>query len=233
MRREGYELQVGQPQVLFKEIDGRKCEPIEHLVVDVPAESAGKVIEMVSMRRGELNVMEPKGDLQHLEFYIPSRGLIGLRSNMLTATSGEAIMAHRFHEYQPMKGEIPGRHYGVVISKDIGPAVAYAMFQLSERCTFFIESGVDVYGGQVIGYTNKPGDLVVNVQKTKQLTNVRASGSDDAIVLEPPVRMSLEQCLEFIEADEYVEVTPQSIRIRKIYLDENDRKRYAKQLAIA
>lgn len=231
MRREGYELQVGQPQVLFREIDGVRNEPIESLVVDVPEESAGKVIELVTQRKGELVVMQPKGDLQHLEFNIPSRGIIGLRSDVLTATAGEAVMAHRFVDYQPYKGPIPGRPGGVIVSQGTGPAIAYSMFKLQDRGKFIIEAGVDVYGGQVVGITPRSEELVVNLQKAKQLTNVRASGSDDAILLEPPLRLSLEQSLEFIEGDEYVEITPQSIRIRKIYLDENDRKRNAKKLA--
>jgi len=230
MRREGYELQVGQPQVIIKEIDGVKCEPIEHLVVDVPPESAGKVIEMVSMRRGEMTVMLPKGDYTHLEFHIPSRGLIGLRSNLLTATSGEAIMSHRFMEYQPMKGDIPSRTKGVLISKETGPIVGYALFNLNDRGKFFVAPGEEAYGGMIIGDTPRTQDLVVNVQKAKQLTNIRASGSDEAIALEPPVKMSLEECLEYINGDEYVEITPQNIRLRKIYLDENERKRHAKKL---
>jgi GTP-binding protein len=230
MRREGYELQVGQPQVIFKEIDGKRCEPIEHLVVDVPEESAGKVIEMVSMRRGEMTVMEPKADYTHLEFYIPSRGLIGLRSQMLTATSGEAIMSHRFHEYQPYRGDIPQRRHGVLISKETGPVAAYALFNLSDRGSFFIAPGEEAYGGMIIGDTPRQHDLVVNVQKGKAHSNVRASGSDEAIVLEPPLRMSLEESLEYIGPDEYVEVTPQHIRLRKIYLDENERKRMSKKL---
>jgi GTP-binding protein len=229
MRREGYELAVGQPQVLYKEIDGVVNEPIEILVVDVPEASSGTVIQMVSQRRGELTVMEPKGDLQHLEFYVPSRGLIGLRSELLTATSGEAIMSHRFYEYQPKKGEIPGRGHGVLISKGTGPASAFAMWQLSERAVFFIEGGVDVYTGQVVGKTPRPDDMVVNVQKTKQLTNMRATGSDEAVTLPPPLRMSLEQALEYIEGDELVEVTPQSIRLRKIYLDESERKKHERK----
>lgn len=228
MRREGYEFQVGQPQVLFKEIDGKIHEPIEVLVVDVPQESAGTVIQMVSERKGDLTIMEPKGDLQHLEFFIPSRGLIGLRSEMLTATAGEAIMAHRFHEYQPKKGEIPGRGHGVLISKGTGEASDFAMWGLSERAAFYIPGGVEVYMGQVIGKTNRPDDMVVNVQKTKQLTNMRASGTDEAVTLPPPIRMSLEQCLEYIEGDEYVEVTPQNIRLRKIYLDESERKKHSR-----
>jgi len=230
MRREGYELQVGQPQVLFKEVMGVRNEPVELLVVDVPPESAGKVIEMASMRRGELTVMEPKGDYTHLEFMIPSRGLIGMRSNLLTATSGEAIMNHRFMEYQPMKGEIPGRTKGVLISKETGPAIGYSLFNLSERGKFFVAPGDEVYGGMIIGDTLRQQDLVVNVQKSKQLTNVRASGSDEAVILEPPVRMSLEECMEYINEDEYVEITPQNIRIRKIYLDETDRKRHTKKM---
>lgn len=232
MRREGYELQVGQPQVIFKEIDGKKCEPFELMVVDVPQEQSGRVIELATMRKGELVVMEPKGELQHLEFVIPSRGLIGLRSTLLTATGGEATMSHRFLEYRPYKGEMPGRDVGLMISKDSGPAVPYAIFQLQDRGRFFISAGQEVYGGQIVGQTpRRDEELVINLQKTKHLTNIRASGSDDAILLEPPIRMSLEQYLEFIEEDEYVEVTPQNIRLRKIYLDENDRKRYANKKA--
>jgi GTP-binding protein len=229
MRREGYELQIGQPQVIIKQIDGKRHEPIELLYVDVPAEMAGTVIEMASIRKGEMTAMMPKGDYQHLEFYIPSRGLIGLRSNLLTATSGKAIMSHIFHAYQPWKGDIPGRRNGVLISKDIGPAVAYSLANLSERGRFFVASGDEVYNGQIIGDTPRQHDLVVNVQKAKQLTNVRASGTDDAIVLEPPLKMSLEESLEYISGDEYVEVTPANIRIRKIYLDENERKRMSKK----
>ncbi len=228
MRREGYELQVGQPQVILKEIDGVKCEPIEHLVVDVPAESSGSVIEIVTQRKGELMVMEPKGDLQHLEFYIPSRGLIGLRTEAMTATGGEAIIAHRFHEYRPWRGEIKGRKNGVVISQGTGSAEAYAMAKLQDRGYFIIPEGVDIYGGQIVGIHSRSEDLVVNLQKSKQLTNVRASGSDDAISLAPPVIFSLEQNLEFIEWDEYLECTPESMRLRKIYLDENERKRHKK-----
>jgi GTP-binding protein len=229
MRREGYELMVGQPQVIIKEIDGVKCEPIEHLVVDVIEEYAGKVIEMVTARKGELNIMEPKGDSQHLEFIIPSRGLIGLRSNMLTATRGEANMSHRFVEYQPMRPMNQGRQRGVLISMGTGPAVPYSLFQLQDRGTFFVDPGVEVYGGQVIGENIRIGDLIINVQKTKQLTNVRASGTDDAVTITPPVRMSLEQCMEYIDRDEYVEVTPKSIRIRKIWLDENERKKNSRK----
>ncbi|MCS6905803.1 MAG: translational GTPase TypA [Bacteroidia bacterium] len=233
MRREGYEFQVGQPQVIYKEIEGIKYEPIELLVIEVPQNLVGRVIEMVAGRKGELKVLEPKGDYQHLEFHIPSRGLIGLRGNLLTATSGQAVMAHRFLEYQPYKGEIGGRRLGAIISKETGPAVSYALFQLQDRGHFFIEPGVDVYGGQVIGICNKAQDLVVNVHKTKHLTNIRAAGSDEAIILEPPIKMSLEECLEFIDSDEYVEVTPQNIRIRKIYLDENERKRMERKIQSA
>lgn len=230
MRREGYELQVGQPRVILKEIDGVTCEPVEILVVDVPEEFAGKMIELAAARKGELQVMEPKGDLQHLEFVIPSRGLIGLRTQMLTASQGEAVISHRFLEYQPLKGEIAGRQNGVLISMGTGTVVPYALFKLQDRGTFFVEPNVEVYGGQVIGENNKQGDLVVNVQKAKQLTNFRASGSDEAIILTPAKKMSLEECLEYIDKDEYVEVTPQSIRIRKIYLDENERKRMANKI---
>jgi len=225
MRREGYELQVGQPRVILKEINGVTCEPMEILVVDVPEEFAGKMIELVASRKGELQVMEPKGNIQHLEFVIPSRGLIGLRTQMLTASQGEAVISHRFLEYQPMKGEISGRTNGVLISMGTGIAVPYALFKLQDRGIFFIEPNEEVYAGQVIGENNKQGDLVVNVQKAKQLTNFRAAGSDEAVILSPAKKMSLEECLEYIEQDEYVEVTPQSIRIRKIYLNENERKR--------
>jgi GTP-binding protein len=234
MRREGYELQVGQPQVIFKEIDGKKCEPFELMVVDVPQEYSGRVIELTTTRKAELVVMEPKGELQHLEFVIPSRGLIGLRSSLLTATGGEATMSHRFLDYRPYKGEMPGRDVGLMISKDSGPVVPYAIFQLQDRGKFFVSPGQEVYGGQIVGQTpRRDEELVVNLQKTKHLTNIRASGADDAILLEPPLRFSLEQCLEFIEEDEYVEVTPQNIRLRKIYLDENDRKRYAQKKLVA
>jgi GTP-binding protein len=233
MRREGYEFQVGQPQVVIKEINGQKCEPIEHLVVDVPAESAGSIINLVTQRKGEMMVMEPKGDLQHLEFFIPSRGLIGLWTEAMTATAGEAIIAHRFHEFQPYKGPIGGRTNGVLISQGTGPAIAYAMWKLEDRGRFYIPAGIDVYGGMIVGLHNRPDDLVVNLQKAKQLTNIRTTSADEAIVMAPPVIFSLEQNLEFIEEDEYLEVTPQSLRLRKIYLDENDRKRYKKQVALA
>ena len=229
MRREGYELQVGQPQVIFKDIDGVKCEPIETLVVDVPQETAGKVIELATQRKGELLIMEPKGDLQHLEFKIPSRGLIGLRNNVLTATQGEAIMNHRFTDYEPFKGPIPGRINGSLISMEGGQCTAYAIDKLQDRGVFFIEAGDDLYTGQVIGEHSRDNDIVVNVQKGKKLTNMRASGSDDNVRIAPPKRFSLEESMEYIQKDEYLEITPKSIRMRKIYLDENERGRMAKK----
>ena len=233
MRREGYELQVGQPQVIYKEIDGVRHEPIEQLVVDVPEETAGKVIELVSMRKGELNIMEPKGDLQHLEFTIPSRGLIGLRNNVLTATAGEAIMNHRFLAYEPYKGSIPGRNNGSIISMETGPGTAYSIDKLQDRGTFFVDPGVDVYMGQVIGEHNRQNDITVNIQKGKKLTNMRASGSDDNTKIAPAKQFSLEEAMEYIQKDEYLEVTPKSIRMRKIYLDENERNRMSKKEELA
>lgn len=227
MRREGYELQVGQPQVLFKEIDDVKNEPIEHLVIDVPEEFSGKVIEQVTQRKGELTIMEPKGNIQHLEFDIPARGLIGLRNNILTSTSGEAVMTHRFKEYQPFKGEIPGRINGSLISMENGMGTPYAIDKLQDRGKFFVDPGIDVYTGQVIGEHSRTNDLVVNIQKGKKLTNMRAAGSDQNTKIAPARKFSLEEALEYIQKDEYVELTPKSIRMRKIYLDENDRKRYA------
>ena len=229
MRREGYELQVGQPQVLFKEIDGVRHEPIEHLVVDVPDEVAGKVIELVTMRKGELTIMEPKGDLQHLEFNIPARGLIGLRNNVLTATAGEAIMNHRFQSYEPYKGPIPGRINGSLISMETGPGTAYSIDKLQDRGVFFVDPGEDVYMGQVIGEHSRGNDITINIQKGKQLTNMRASGSDNNVKIVPKKQFSLEEAMEYIQKDEYLEVTPKSIRMRKIWLDENDRKRYEKR----
>ncbi|WP_367916004.1 translational GTPase TypA [Leadbetterella sp. DM7] len=226
MRREGYELQVGQPQVLFKEGEnGERLEPIETLVVDVPEETAGKVIELATQRKAELLIMEPKGDLQHLEFNIPSRGLIGLRSNVLTATQGEAIMNHRFKSYEPYKGPIPGRINGSMISMANGPAVAYAIDKLQDRGVFFVDPGEDVYMGMVVGEHNRQNDIVVNLQTSKKLTNMRASGSDDNVKIAPKINFSLEECMEYIQKDEYLEVTPKSLRMRKIYLDENERKR--------
>jgi GTP-binding protein len=225
MRREGYELQLGQPRVLVKEIDGVTHEPIEVLTVDVPEHHSGKVIEAVSQRKGEMLSMMPKGDFVRIEFEIPSRGLMGLRNQMLTATQGEAIMAHRFKEYAPWKGTMPGRINGVLISKEKGAATAYSMDKLKDRGQFFIHPGEEVYTGQIIGEQIKPGDLVVNVVAAKQLTNFRAAGKDDNAVLAPPIEFTLEEAMEYIEEDEYVEVTPQNIRLRKILLDENERKR--------
>ena len=230
MRREGYELQLGQPQVIVKEIDGQKCEPVEVLTVDVPQEGASKVIDLVTQRKGNLLIMEAKGDLTHIEFEIPSRGIIGLRNNVLTATAGEAIMAHRFKAYEPWKGPIPGRIAGVLISKDKGTAVAYSIDKLQDRGKFFIEAGEEIYPGMVIGEHIRPDDLVVNVCTEKQLTNMRASGTDDKMRIVPKIKFSLEEAMEYIQADEYVEITPNFIRLRKIYLDENERKRMAKTL---
>jgi len=229
MRREGYELQVGQPQVIFKEEDGQRMEPIETLVVDVPDTTAGKVIELATQRKGELLIMEPKGDLQHLEFRIPSRGLIGLRNNVLTATQGEAIMNHRFSSYEPFKGPIPGRINGSIISMEGGQCTAYALDKLQDRGTFFIDPGDDLYGGQVIGEHSRDNDIVVNVQKGKKLTNMRASGSDDNAKIHPAKKFSLEESMEYIQKDEYLEITPKSIRMRKIYLDEGERTRMEKK----
>ncbi len=229
MRREGYELQVGQPQVIYKEIDGKKCEPIETLVVDVPEEFAGKVIELATQRKGEMTIMEPKGNVQHLEFDIPSRGIIGLRNNVLTATAGEAVMNHRLKGYEPFKGDIPGRNNGSIISAETGPVTPYALSKLQDRGIFFSDPGDVLYQGQVIGEHNRENDIEVNVQKGKQLTNMRSAGADSKEKIAPPKRFSLEEALEYIQGDEYVEVTPESIRMRKIYLTENERKRYAKK----
>jgi GTP-binding protein len=230
MRREGFELTVGQPQVLVKEIDGKKNEPYEILVVDVPAEFSGKVIDMVTQRKGEMLVMESKGDMQHLEFEIPSRGLIGLRSNMLTNTAGEAVMAHRFLEYKPWKGPIPGRNNGVLLSKNQEKTTAYSIDKLQERGTFFVDPGEDVYAGQIIAEHIKPGDLIVNATEGKKLTNMRASGSDDSVRIVPKKQMTLEECMEYIQQDECIEVTPKKIRLRKSILDEEERKRNARSM---
>ncbi len=224
MRREGYELQVGQPQVIIKEIDGKKCEPIEVLTVDVPAEVAGKVIELVTQRKGELLVMETKGTLQHLEFEIPARGIIGLRNNVLTATAGEAVMAHRFKDYEPWKGVIPGRLSGVLISMEKGTTTAYAIDKLQDRGRFFVDPGVDIYEGQIVGEHIRDNDLTINITKGKQLTNMRASGTDDNTRIAPAIKFSLEESMEYIQGDEYIEVTPKNIRMRKIHLREADRK---------
>ncbi|MFZ5970961.1 MAG: translational GTPase TypA [Bacteroidota bacterium] len=225
MRREGYELQIGQPQVIFKEIDGVKCEPVEELTIDLPEADSGKAIETVSQRKGEMSNMEPKGDRMILKFIIPSRGIIGLRNYLLNVTAGEAIVTHRFKEYQPYKGEIPGRINGSLIVMEQGEAIPYSLHNLQDRGKFFIEPGEPVYEGQVIGEHSRSGDLVVNVTKTKKLTNIRASGSDEKMRIAPPIKFSLEEALEYIQSDEYVEVTPKSIRLRKILLSENERKR--------
>lgn len=225
MRREGYELQIGQPQVIMKRIDEVLCEPMEELTVDVPEVHSGKVIEMVTRRKGVMSSMLPKGDRVKLEFEIPSRGIIGLRNNMLTTTAGEAIMTHRFKEFQPHKGEIPGRINGSLISMEKGKAIPYSINNLQERGKFFIGANEDIYEGQVVGENSRPGDLVINLTKAKKLTNVRAAGSDDKLKLVPPRKFTLEEALEYIQGDEYVEVTPESLRLRKILLKENERKR--------
>lgn len=229
MRREGYELQVGQPQVIIKEIGGEKCEPVEQLTVNLPEEYASKIIDVVTRRKGEMQSMESKNDRMHIEFIIPSRGIIGLNNIVLTLSAGEAIMAHRFLEFQPWKGVIDKRQNGSIIAGETGNAFAYALDKLQDRGKFFIEPQTDIYEGQVVGEHSKEGDLVVNVTKSKKLTNVRASGTDDKAQLPPPIVFSLEEALEYIKEDEYVEVTPKSMRIRKILLDENDRKRFAKK----
>ena len=231
MRREGYELTIGQPQVITKEIDGKKCEPFETLVVDVPQEYASKVIDLVTRRKGEMLIMETKGDMQHLEFEIPSRGLLGLRTNMLTNTAGEAVMNHRFSEYKPWKGPIPGRNNGVLIAKDNGSTTGYSIDKLQDRGYFFVDAGEEVYKGQVIGESNKPGDIVVNSNEGKKLTNHRASGSDAATNIQPPREMTLEECMEYIQQDECIEVTPNHIRMRKVILDEDERKKQQKRMS--
>ena len=230
MRREGFELTIGQPQVLVKEINGKKNEPFEILVVDVPADFSGKVIDMVTQRKGEMLIMESKGDMQHLEFEIPSRGLIGLRSNMLTNTAGEAVMAHRFLEYKPWKGPIPGRSNGVLLSKNQEKTTAYSIDKLQDRGTFFVDPGEEVYVGQIIAEHIKPGDLIVNATEGKKLTNMRASGSDDSVRIIPRKQMTLEECMEYIQQDECIEVTPKKIRLRKTILDEDERKRTQKSM---
>ncbi len=233
MRREGYEIQIGQPQVIIKEIDGHKCEPIEELTIDLPEDVSGKAVELVTMRKGELLNMAPKGDRMQLFFKIPSRGLMGLRNNLLTATAGEAIMNHRFIDYEPFKGPIAGRQNGSMISLEKGTAIPYSLNKLQDRGKFFINPGEEIYGGQVIGEHSRDNDLPVNVTKTKKLSNVRSSGTDEKVKLAPAIKFSLEEALEYIQGDEYVEVTPGSLRIRKIYLDENERKRKASAIASA
>ena len=225
MRREGYEIQIGQPQVIIKEINGVKNEPIEELTIDLPESVSGKAIEMVSLRKGEMTSMTPKGSRMICQFIIPSRGIIGLRNQLLTATAGEAIMNHRFKEFQPFKGDIPSRINGSMISMEKGTAIPYSLDKLQERGKFFIGPNEEVYTGQVIGENSRGDDMVINVTKTKKLSNVRASGTDDKVKLAPPIKFSLEEALEYIQSDEYVEVTPGFIRLRKVYLDENERKR--------
>ncbi|TAG10938.1 MAG: translational GTPase TypA [Sphingobacteriia bacterium] len=230
MRREGYELTVGNPQVLVKYIDGKKHEPYENLVVDVPGDYSGKVIDLVTQRKGEMQIMESKGEMQHLEFEIPSRGLIGLRSQMLTNTAGEAVMAHRFIDYKPWKGPIPGRSNGVLIAKFQGTTTAYSIDKLQDRGSFFVDPGDEVYLGQIIAENIKPGDLNVNAIEMKKLTNHRASGSDDAVRITPKLQFTLEECMEYIQQDECIEVTPKNIRMRKTILDENERIKASKSM---
>jgi len=228
MRREGYELQVGQPQVILKEIDGKKCEPIEELTIDLPEEFSGTAVEAVTKRKGEMTNMEPKGARMIIQFQIPSRGIIGLRNYLLTQTAGEAIMTHRFLEYQPYKGDIPGRQNGSMISLEQGTSIPFSLNNLQERGKFFISPNENIYEGQVIGENSRAGDLCVNVTKTKKMSNMRSSGADEKVRLAPPKIFSLEECLEYIQGDEYVECTPESLRIRKILLKETDRKRNGK-----
>jgi GTP-binding protein len=233
MRREGYELQIGQPQVIIKTIDGVQCEPMEELRIDLPEEHSGKAIESVNLRKGEMLSMTPKGDRMLLEFKIPSRGIIGLRNFLLTATAGEAIMSHRFVGFEPLRGDIPGRQNGSLISMEKGKAIPYSLNNLQDRGRFFVAPNEDIYEGQVIGENTRPGDLVINVTKTKKLTNMRSAGADEKTKLAPPVKFSLEEALEYIQSDEYVEVTPNSLRLRKTLLNENDRKRAKNAMAKA
>ena len=231
MRREGYELQLGQPTVIIKEIDGKKCEPIETLAIDTPEGCSGKIIEKVSQRKGEMISMEPKGDLIHIEFKIPSRGIIGLRTIVLNLSAGEAIMAHTFDGFEPWKGEVPTRNNGTLIAMETGKTIPFSLNNLQDRGKFYVPPGVDIYAGQVIGEHIRHEDLVINVTKKKQMSNMRSSGADDKVKLAPPIIFSLEQCMEYIQHDEYVECTPESLRMRKILLNETDRKRAAKQMA--
>ena len=228
MRREGYELQIGQPQVIVKEIDGIRCEPIEELTIDIPEDVSGKAIEIVSIRKGEMIIMEPKGDLMRLEFHIPSRGIIGLRNYLLTATSGEVIMSHRFKYFKPFKGEIPGRLNGSLISMEQGNAIPYSLNNMQERGRFFVKPNQAIYEGQIIGKNTRADDLVINVTKTKKMSNMRSSGADDKVKIAPPIILNLEESLEYIQSDEYVEATPNNLRLRKILLKEHSRKREKK-----
>ena len=232
MRREGYELQIGQPQVIIKEIDGVKCEPVEELTIDLPEAVHGKAVEMVTNRKGEIINMGPKGDRMLLEFLVPSRGIIGLRNQLLTATAGEAIMSHRFKEYQPYKGEIPGRQNGSLISMEPGTSIPYTLSNLQDRGKFFVDPNEEIYTGQVVGENTRAGDMIVNLTKTKKMSNMRSSGTDDKVRIAPAIKFSLEEALEYIQSDEYVEVTPASIRLRKTLLQEHERKR-AKNAALA
>ncbi len=225
MRREGYELQIGQPQVIFKQIDGVKCEPVEELNIDLPEAIHGKAIEAVTLRKGELKQMVPKGDRMHLDFEIPSRGIIGLRNYLMTATAGEAVMSHRFIEYQPHKGDIPGRQNGSLIALETGKAIPYSINNLQDRGRFFIPPNAEIYEGQVVGENSRPGDLTINITKTKKLSNMRSAGADDKMRIAPHIEFSLEEALEYIQSDEYVEVTPESIRLRKVLLREAERRR--------
>ncbi|AUC79331.1 translational GTPase TypA [Nonlabens sp. MB-3u-79] len=231
MRREGYEMQIGQPQVIIKEIDGVKCEPIEELTIDLPEEVSGKAVEMVTLRKGEMTSMGPKGQRMVCEFKIPSRGIIGLRNQLITATAGEAIMNHRFVGFEPYKGDIQGRTNGSMISMEKGTSIPYSMDKLQDRGKFFIYPGEEIYGGQVVGENSRPDDLAINLTKTKKLSNVRSAGNDDKVKIAPPVKFTLEEALEYIQKDEYVEVTPNYLRLRKIILDEGMRKRAGKQLS--
>jgi GTP-binding protein len=227
MRREGYELQIGQPQVIIKEIDGVKCEPVEDMTIDLPEDVSGKAVEMVTMRKGEMTSMEAKGgDRMVIQFLIPSRGIIGLRNNLLTATAGEAVMAHRFKEYQPLKGGIPERQNGSLVSMDRGKAIPYSIDKLQDRGKFFVDPGEDIYEGQVIGENSRQDDMAVNITKTKKMSNVRSAGADDKAKIVPAIKFSLEEALEYIQKDEYVEVTPKHVRLRKIYLTESERKKH-------
>jgi GTP-binding protein len=225
MRREGYELQIGQPQVIIRTIDGVKCEPVEEMTIDLPEGVSGKAVEMVTMRKGELVSMETKGDRMVIQFMIPSRGIIGMRNQLLTATAGEAIMAHRFKEYQPLKGGIPERQNGSLISMEKGKAIPYSIDKLQDRGRFFVEPGEDIYEGQVIGENSRRDDIAVNITKMKKMSNVRSSGADDKAKIFPATKFTLEEALEYIQKDEYVEVTPKFVRLRKIYLTEAERKR--------
>jgi len=231
MRREGYELQIGQPQVIIKEIDGQKCEPMEELTIDLPADVSGRAVELVSARKGTMTSMEPKGDRMLCKFDIPSRGIIGLRNQLLTATAGEAIISHRFRAFEPFKGPIPSRQNGSLISMDQGKAIPYALDKLQDRGTFFIDPGEDVYEGEIVGQNTRSGDIVVNVTKEKKLTNMRAAGSDDKAKIAPAVKFSLEEALEYIQKDEYVEVTPHHLRLRKIILSEAERRKAERRKA--